>query len=282
MKEEVLQFGKNKGLVGILTFPTPERKDVKNPTFIFLNSGFIHRVGFSGINVDIARKLASMGFVSFRMDSSGIGDSQPNNNNLKIEQQWVNEVREAMDQLNTYTDSERFVLVGNCSGAMLSYLTAHQDQRVTSAVLINPTSNRVHFQYYIKLGLFMPSLWLRLLKGKLKYKETFQKYFRKTAHNNQAKKSKKRDLHEKLVYDLLGLNHRGCRLLMIHCEWDPNLSYYRKLYKDELSDSISDKKIKVATIKGMNHDFFLVRGLKELSQLILDWSQTLTRPDTNS
>ena len=128
----------------------------------------------------------------------------------------------------------------------------------------------------------MPSLWLRLLKGKLKYKETFQKYLRKKAHNNTARKSEREDSHEKRVNYFLELIHRGCRLFMIHCEWDPNLSYYRRLYKDELSDSISDKKVKVATIKGMNHDFFLVRGLKELSQLILDWSQTLTRPDTSS
>ena len=282
MNEEVLQFGKNKDLIGIITSPADKKRATNHPVFIFLNSGFIHRVGFSRVHVEISRKLAQMGFVSFRMDSSGIGDSLSRNDNLQIDQRWVNETREAMDVLSMKKGSERFVLIGNCSGAELSFNTACVDQRVVSAVLINPTSNRILLQYYIRLGLFMPSIWLRLIKGKLKYKYTFQKYLRIKASDQHRRVSEKEDLKVRIINNFKQLTHRGCRLFMIHCEWDANFSYYRKLYKKELADLISENKIKVATIKGMNHDFFLVRGLNELIQLIQDWSLTVSNSSIHS
>ena len=275
MKEEVLLFGQHKELVGIITYPTVEKIDTHHPIFIFLNSGFIHRVGFSRVHVTIARKLAKMGHVSFRMDSSGIGDSLSGSDNLEIDQRWVNETRQAMDLISLKTGIDRFVIVGNCSGADLSFRTASCDQRVISAVLINPMSNKILLEYYIRLAIFMPSLWLRLLKGKLKFKKTFQSYRNIKALNRHMNNSGRDDMREKIIESIKDLAKRECRLFIIHCEWDPNYCYYKKLYKKELSGLVFDNKIKVAVIKGMNHDFFLVRGLMELTQMIQDWSQAV-------
>ena len=281
MKEEVLQFGEYKELVGIITYPLDEKIEKHRPVFIFLNSGFIHRVGFSRVHVEIARELSRMGFVSLRMDSSGIGDSLTRNDNLEIDQRWVNETREAMNLLCEKKEFQQFVLVGNCSGAELSYKTACIDERVVGAVLINPTSNKIPLKYYLKLGLFMPSMWLRLLGGKLKFKETFQKFKKKKAYDEHINRDNEEDVRNKITENMTALTDRGCRLFIIQCEWDPNFYYFQRLYKKELRDLISREKIKIATIKGMNHDFFLVRGLKELSQFIQDWSQDLSDAHTD-
>ena len=205
MKEKVIQFGKGNDLVGILTSPSNDAVKKDNPVFIFLNSGFIHRVGISRVHVTIARELAQMGFFSFRMDSSGIGDSLTSNDALSIDQRWVNETREAMDSISAATSLENFVLVGNCSGAELSFKTACIDQRVISAVLINPESNKIPLQYYIRLAIRMPALWIRFIKGNLKIRNTIQKHFRLKAIAEEKKKSEPMGIQ---VQDLLKISMR--------------------------------------------------------------------------
>ena len=277
MNEDVIQFGEANNLIGVVTAPEPDLCDENKPVFIFLNAGFIHRVGFSRVHVDISRHLASMGFFSFRLDSSGIGDSPSHGGHLQIEQQWVDETRQAMDLLQKRTGSEKFILVGNCSGADISFRTAYQDKRVVSAVMINPMASRIMLRYYIRLVFFMPSVWTRLFKGKLKFRETFKLFTQKEPGQNEPdlseeKESERVDVNKQIAAGMKTLAQRGCRLFMIHCEWDPHLCFYKGVYKKQLANEVKSEQVKVAVIKGMNHDFFLVRGLQELSDLIKKWA----------
>jgi len=75
MQERVVQFGPDRGLVGILTLPDAGA-EVDAPHVVLLNSGIIHRVGSSRLHVDLARALSSVGVAAFRFDLSGIGDSK--------------------------------------------------------------------------------------------------------------------------------------------------------------------------------------------------------------
>ena len=65
-----------------------------------------------------------MGFIAFRIDFSGIGDSPARGGNLSIAQRWVAETREAMDYLTEVRKIRKFVLLGHCSGAAIAFLTA--------------------------------------------------------------------------------------------------------------------------------------------------------------
>ena len=278
MMEEVIKLGENNGLIGILTNPDNQLKSKSAYAFIFLNSGLIHRIGFSRVHVEMARGLSAKGFLCFRMDFSGIGDSMMSNDNLEMEHRQVKETREAMDFLTAKTGIKQFILVGNCSGAEISFMTARLDQRVVAATLINPMASTIPLAYYIKLGFSMPAVWIRFIMGRVKFKDLFDKIHNKLYKNKNSAIVRKALTREEAVHEIRELIHRGCRLFIIHCQWDPYFDFYRKMYKKELSDLLADKKIKVAIIKGMNHDFFLTRGLQELDQLIQSWSTTFSDP----
>ena len=61
-------------LVGVCSRPA-SGIDTSKPCIIFINAGFLHRVGPNRMNTLLARALAAHGFCSMRMDLSGLGDS---------------------------------------------------------------------------------------------------------------------------------------------------------------------------------------------------------------
>ena len=76
MTEQVLLFGTNRCLVGMLTEPEKSQVPADLPAFILFNAGLLHRVGPNRLHVTLARRLARRGFPVLRFDFSGIGDSR--------------------------------------------------------------------------------------------------------------------------------------------------------------------------------------------------------------
>lgn len=276
MKEEVLLFGKNKSLVGIITDPGERVKCHNLPSFIILNSGVVHRVGQNRLSVRIARNLAEMGFISFRIDFSGIGDSLSGSDNLPIERRWVRETQEAMDFLGAKRGTERFVLIGNCSGAAFSFLTARFDPRVIGTVLINLLGHKSPLRYYLKLAFLNPKTWLRAIKGSVKYRDVLtmlasytQGLFTRANSNLYGGKE--------LVANLRLLIERGTDLLFVYSEWDPGLSYFNAYLKDEIVVFNSSGKLEVKIVQGMNHNFDLLRGQEDLLKIVHNWALRMVK-----
>lgn len=275
MKEEAVLLGKSGSLVGIITDPPNSAKRNNLPAFIFLNSGVLHRVGPNRLAVRMARYLATLGFVGCRMDFSGIGDSPPNSDNSSVEKRHVAEAREAMDFLQEKRGIERFVLAGNCSGAAFSFLTALSDPRVVSAVLINPQiSNRPPLRYYLRLGVSNPKFWLRTITGKIKVR-WFLDSINKRFNRLFTRETEEASDEVKSIKGLSSLIRRGCSLLMIHCEWDPGYDYFRAALRNEIEELSLSGKLKVEVIKGMNHDFNLLRGQEDLIRIVHDWASQM-------
>ena len=68
MEEEALLLGPHRSLVVIYTPADTCELEVKNKfTFVFLNSGLIHRVGPERLYVKVARTLATLGISSLRV-----------------------------------------------------------------------------------------------------------------------------------------------------------------------------------------------------------------------
>ena len=84
---------------------------------IFLNSGILHHVGAHRLHVHLARKLAAQGYMAFRFDLSGIGDSVIHMGLNSVVERSVSETQEAMDLLQSNLGADRFILVGLCTGA---------------------------------------------------------------------------------------------------------------------------------------------------------------------
>jgi pimeloyl-ACP methyl ester carboxylesterase len=108
------------------------------------------------MHVRLARALATSGFSSLRFDFSGIGDSGQRRDSLAFEESSVAEVREAMDYMAQSRGTKRFILMGLCSGADMSHLTAVEDGRVRGLVFIDGwayRNARYWIEYYARRSL---------------------------------------------------------------------------------------------------------------------------------
>lgn len=138
LTEEPLQFGEGGRLSGILTQPGMSSGNVRErPVFIFLNAGFLHRVGPSRLYVRLARELALMGFSSLRVDLAGKGDSlrRPN---LTNRQSVAADFEEIKGVLDSHLGGVPFVLAGVCSGADNAIRLTLNERRVVGLVLLDP------------------------------------------------------------------------------------------------------------------------------------------------
>lgn len=133
--EEPLTF--DRGLFGILTLP--ERR-VGAALVVFVNSGYDHHAGWAYQWARAARSLAASGIPSLRFDMANIGDSAPKpdaRDQVLYGNGQQADIVSALDMLAARGES-RIVLVGRCSGAFAALHVAARDDRVATAVLINP------------------------------------------------------------------------------------------------------------------------------------------------
>ena len=135
MNERPVRFGSQNGLIGVLTSP-PEPLDGR-PGVILLNAGLLYRVGPNRLYVNIARRLAGMGYPCLRFDMSGVGDSELQEGDLLYIERSTQDTRLAMDYLHETVGTDRFVLMGLCTGAFSAFRSALVDERVSGCVLLD-------------------------------------------------------------------------------------------------------------------------------------------------
>lgn len=168
MKERPLVFGRDKGLVGIVTEPGRDKASSNRPAVVLVNAGLIHRVGPNRLHVNLARKLADAGVTVMRFDLSGRGDSAVRKDAVSFMHSSVEEIRAAMDALQASRNCDRFIVAGICSGATNALHAAVAEPRVAGAVMIDgpayPTSG-YYLRYYGR-RLLSPESWKNTLAGR--------------------------------------------------------------------------------------------------------------------
>jgi hypothetical protein len=127
--------------------------------------------------VETARRWASQGVATARIDLAGIGDAD--GDGLRFTDtaayytgEFVDQVRAVMDDLESRGLPGRFVLMGLCAGAFWCAHTALADERVASVYLLNPrrlvwdawVSNARRVRALRELAL-KGSTWRRVLRG---------------------------------------------------------------------------------------------------------------------
>jgi dienelactone hydrolase len=140
LRETSLRFGVGDRLFGIVTEP-PRGWPRHRPAVCLLNVGADHHVGPHRMSVDLARELASCGYLAMRFDAAGLGDSlaAPGTTENRIyTKDAIDDVRRAMDLLGALHGTRRFVLVGTCSGAHLAFHATLVDRRVAGQLLVSP------------------------------------------------------------------------------------------------------------------------------------------------
>lgn len=166
IQERIAHFGRPKTLVGVTTLP-PSREATRDQTVVIVNVGVIHRVGPSRLHVQLARRLASDGFVTLRFDFSGIGDSEPRPERI-VPDGVRQDLNDALSYLQASVKATRFVLVGLCSGANASLRYARLHAGVVGAVLLDPHSYKTpgyYLRHYRRRVLRWQS-WRNVLTGR--------------------------------------------------------------------------------------------------------------------
>lgn len=268
MTESVLLFGASRGLAGIVTEPPHGYSDARLPAVVFLNSGLVHRVGPNRMWVRSARRLAARGFVTLRFDLSGIGDSRHAGDTASVEERWVADVRAAMDAVARTHDCERFILVGNCSGAALAFAAAAADSRVVGAGLINPPGRRL-LRYHLRLALASRAAWLRLLDGRAKIPGPASLLRRKLRGRAPARR-------QAVTPDGLRLlAQRGVDMLLASCDGDHSYDFFHHRHGAALTAPELNQRIRLAVIAGANHDFIMLPHQERMIDVMEQWAAEL-------
>jgi pimeloyl-ACP methyl ester carboxylesterase len=166
VEEKPIFFSRRPDLFGVLCKPYAPASPV---ALVFLNTGANHHIGTSRMTVTMARRLASLGFASLRLDISGIGDSDPPPGGSADP---TVDVSTALDGLRDL-GYQAFILIGLCSGAKLALETTLRDDRVVGQILLNLQgywktphaspgyiSRRAYYRMARKL-----STWKRVVRG---------------------------------------------------------------------------------------------------------------------
>lgn len=172
MAEEILSFGENGQLIGILS--SPDSPDPTKPAVIILNSGALHRVGACRMAVLLARLLSEHGYHALRFDFSGIGDSGFGGGDISDNPLEARpEVKHAIDVLSAKTGCTRFVLHGLCSGARDALAASLIDERVVGLSMIDGYAFRTTRYHLKKLPAFLinPLAWIHFIRVRLSPKD---------------------------------------------------------------------------------------------------------------
>lgn len=137
--EEVLSVGPNK-LFGVLTRPA---SGVTAPVMVLLNAGLLDHSGPAGLWAQLARRWASLGMTTARVDLSGIGDSPPSTGAPADEPYPLQAMKDLSEILQSVSPDgpPGALLIGLCTGAYHA-LEAATALPVKGVVLINPVLSK--------------------------------------------------------------------------------------------------------------------------------------------
>jgi len=177
MKERVITFGEERNLVGILTEPDVDHKLNSLPCVLMLNSGILHHVGPFRLHVVAARRLAAKGYVVFRLDVGGIGDSLLLRAAGYDADRVISDIKMAMDALCQKKKINNFVLMGLCTGAANAHKVAVADDRVSGGIILDGYAYPT-WRFYIRR--YLPAI-LDPVRGK----NWLMRLTRRTSGTNQ-------------------------------------------------------------------------------------------------
>jgi alpha/beta superfamily hydrolase len=298
MKEEAVLFGNTASLVGVVTAAPAREAPADRTAVLLLNAGRTHRVGPNRLYVNLARALAEMGFVVLRFDFSGVGDSNVRRDNLPAEQSALVETQEAMDYLSVSRGIKRFVLIGLCSGALASFKAACRDSRVVGAAMINgrhhfydtddafsvEVSPRPFLRHYGRIALFSSfrgKNWLKALKGQVSY-WALLKAVMSLPLSRLGVDERQDAATSRVVADFRLLADRGVHLLHIYSEGDQSLDCYHVAVDQMNLTEKTPAWLKAEVIRGANHAFTMRWSQDELTRILCEWMQEITKAEPAS
>ena len=142
-----------------------------NTGVLIVVGGPQYRVGSHRQFVQLSRSLTNQGISSMRFDYTGMGDSS---GNKKEFENIFTDINAAIDTfLSAQPHLQKVVIWGLCDAASAALMYAHQDERVTGLVLLNPwlrsekAMGKAMMKYYYLQRLLSKSFWNKFFSGKV-------------------------------------------------------------------------------------------------------------------
>lgn len=274
MNEQIIQFGDNQSLIGILSSPEMLQKD--KPAFIFVNSGLLHRVGPFRIYVSISRELAKHQFPSLRMDLSGKGDSAVKQNSLSLKENTNQDITDAMDHLQHTLGVSKFIVCGICTGADNAYEIAFNDERVIGVIPIDgyayPTT-----KFHLKklcLRLTNSNSWRNLATKLLPFTQEKNKDEPRLDKSNVSA-NYRMIFPDKIEFEnnLSKALTRGSKFLVVFTGGWYMFYNYKNQFEDSISRIFDDHKIVVKHNPKSDHTYILQKDTQWLISEIVSWTK---------
>ncbi|MDJ0954060.1 MAG: alpha/beta hydrolase [Acidimicrobiia bacterium] len=267
MNERVVRFGPGNGLLGILS--TPADPIPGAPAVVLLNAGLLHRVGPNRMYVDLARRLAALGFSSLRFDMSGVGDSEVQDGGLLYIERSVGDTLAATDALAERHGLDRFVLLGLCTGAFNAFRSALRDDRVVGCVLLDgysyPTT-RSRIRHY-RSRVFQLSRWTGYVTRRL----GMQSGKSETDADDLIIFENETVPRDRWAAELKSLIDRNTKLLMIYTRLGPLVFNYERQLHDAFPELDLEDAVTVRYYPDADHTFTLPANRREAMTAIESW-----------
>lgn len=272
--ERVIAFGDSGALHGVLCEPAPERRVAGAPGVLFWNVGTNHHVGPHRVFVDLARRLAHLGFCSLRFDTSGLGDSAAARNDTRADtERNIADVRAAMQAMKAQRGLEQFVLVGFCSSVDAAHAVAVEAREVVGVVYLEGYQFRtLRFYLQYPARLLERNRWERLLR--LKYPKLFGEPEALNDRSLDPETVFVRDYptEAQLTRDVRKMVARDVRLLWIYSGGDTNYSYSKQFFDFVRAPELAGK-IELVFYPSADHTFFLVEHRERVMNKVVAWLQ---------
>lgn len=269
-KERIIPFGDNQHLLGILT--EPAQGATQKPVIIFLNAGVVHHIGPFRMSTDYARALTAEGFSSFRLDLSGIGDSNLGSSQVSAEQRFINDVKAAMDTLQAQLGAHtRFIVFGLCTGADNAHKVAANDDRLCGAVFLDGYAYPTPKFYWLRYSpiLLSPKRLLGVLLRMVKKPEA-------AADNGASREDSiftwSLPAKEKSVGEWTRMLGNGMQMLFVYTGGALNmLNYEQQMFDAVPVMKANQDKLMVKLLRTADHTYTLAQDRAQLLGLIRDW-----------
>ena len=290
--ERAVRFGEGDSLAGVLCAPNNGKA---KSLVLLLNTGVNYHIGSGRSFVDCARRLAAKGVASLRMDSLGIGDSDPvarGARSVLYREARHADVFRAIDWAceNGFSD---FYLAGVCSGATQAFLSAVTDSRIKGVVLgniqvfTNPP-NEAAIEAHLSLALGATSTyvakamslrtWARVLTSEVAFSKLLAivagvlrrsgaAYWTKMTTMSGALGSISARGREAYAH-FETLSARGVRVIVFHGDADAGLEELAICFGPNARRLRALPGVRLTTIPGLDHAFSSMRARKLLTDEI--------------
>ena len=243
-------------------------------------------IGMGMAAVRVAKRLSKLGFLAVQMrlikDTAHHRDVQ--RRFATYDTSGVARCRQAMDTLAGSHGITRFILMGNCALANISFNTALVDPRVVGLILTNPyVSKRLTsgFVFRLRWHALRRRSWSRLLRGKMNLRPTIQ-VLNRDENPADLQSTTALDLKQDMVLPVdfdrrleTLLQERRMPMLLVFSENEAGLEYFKRSYRKTLRRLVAEGGLRFEVIDTQVHDFSARDdSALRLNDLVADWVGT--------